>query len=130
MSSTSLKELDLTLEPELHPLYPNPSQIEPLLSADSGLSPAQKAELVSHCMTRACLFGDLSVLSYLLTDPLAQTYVDLSTQDEDGLGLVSLTIYGFGAESDRDVEREECVRLLIAQGTDVNAVDKGAILTP
>jgi hypothetical protein len=130
MASTSLKPIDLTLEPELHPLYPNPNQIEPLLYADSGLSPAQKAELVSHCMARACLFGDLSVLLYLLTDPQAQIYVDLSIQDEDGLGLVSLTIYGFGAESDRDVEREECVRLLIAQGADVNAADKGALLIP
>jgi Ankyrin repeat len=128
MTSTSIKPIDITLEPELHPLYPNPTQIEPLLSAHSGLAPAEKAELASHCLARACLFGDLSVLSYLLTDPQAQAYVDLSIQDEDGLGLVSLTIYGFGAESERDVEREECVRLLIAQGADINAADKGELL--
>ncbi|GAW06078.1 Dilute domain-containing protein [Lentinula edodes] len=46
-------------------------------------------------------------------------------RDEDGVGLVSLTIQGFGAESERDVEREECVRLLIAQGADLSADKDG-----
>jgi hypothetical protein len=75
-------------------------------------------------MARACVFGDLTVLQFLLADQQAQAFVDLGVRDEDGLGLVSLTIHGFGAESDRDVEREECVRLLIAQGADL-AADKG-----
>jgi hypothetical protein len=79
---------------------------------------------VAHCVTRACAFGDIAVLSYLLGDHEAQLYVDLGIRDEDGVGLVSLTIHGFGADSERDVEREECVRLLIAQGADVSA-DKG-----
>jgi Ankyrin repeats (many copies) len=120
-----LQQLDLSVEPELHPLYPNPVQIQPLLSANSGLSPLQKTELVVHCISRACLFADLAVLQYLVSDPQAQAYVDLGVRDEDGLGLVSLTIYGFGAESERDVEREECVRFLISQGADVNAADNG-----
>ena len=48
-------------------------------------------------------------------------------QDEDGLGLVSITILGFGPESDRSVEREECIRLLIPQGADPNQTDYGTV---
>ncbi|KAI0068436.1 hypothetical protein BV25DRAFT_1875981 [Artomyces pyxidatus] len=123
MASTSFVSIDLSPEPDLHPIYPTPSHLAPILSPHSGLAPTQKTELVSHCLTRACLFGDLSLLSFLLTDPQAQPFVDLSTHDEDGLGLISLTILGFGSESERDVEREECVRLLISEGADVNAPD-------
>jgi hypothetical protein len=119
--------LDLTPEPDLHPLYPSTAHIALQLSSHSGLSPDQKSRLVAHCLTRACVFAELSVLQYLLSDPQAQAYVDLGMQDEDGLGLVSLTIHGFGAESERDVEREECVRLLITQGADLKP-DKGMIL--
>ncbi|KII93884.1 hypothetical protein PLICRDRAFT_49881 [Plicaturopsis crispa FD-325 SS-3] len=116
--------MDLSPEPDLKPLYPNPADIDALLSQHSGLAPAQKAELVHHCLSRACLFGDLSVLTYLLSDRQAQNYVDLGVQDDDGLGFISLTIHGFGSDSERDVEREECVRFLVAQGADVNAADK------
>ncbi|KDQ63484.1 hypothetical protein JAAARDRAFT_119045 [Jaapia argillacea MUCL 33604] len=123
MASSSFQRLDLSPEPDLHPLYPLPSQIAPLLSRHSGLSPAQKSELVSHCMSRACVFGDLSLLSYLFTDSQAQAYVDLGVQDEDGLSLISVTILGFGSESERDVEREECVRLLASQGADIHVAD-------
>lgn len=77
-------------------------------------------------MTRACAFADLSLLLYLLHDSTAQAYVDLNLQDEDGLVLASATVLGFGAESERDVEREECVRLLISEGADVNIADKGS----
>ncbi|KAG6851199.1 hypothetical protein H0H93_015209 [Arthromyces matolae] len=115
---------DLSPEPDLHPLYPSLTHISSLLSPNSGLAPGQRAELVGHCMARSCSFGELLILQYLLSDPHAQTYVDLAMRDEDGLGLVSLAIHGFGAESDRDVEREECVRLLIAQGADLGG-DKG-----
>jgi hypothetical protein len=125
MSSTALCTLDLTPEPDLHPLYPSPSQIGHLLSAHSGLDPSQKAVLVSHCLSRACLFGDLTLLQYLLTDHQGQPYVDLGARDDDGLGFISQTIQGFGSESDREVEREECVRLLIAQGADVQNADNG-----
>lgn len=123
MASTSLNGIDLTVEPDLQPLYPTPSQLSHLLSPNVGLSPAQKTELVNHCLTRACIFGDLTLLSYLLSDPNAQPFLDLGKQDEDGLGLISTTILGFGSESDRDVEREECVRLLIAEGADVTLPD-------
>lgn len=120
----TLRSLDLTPEPDLHPLYPSPNQISPLLSANSGLNPSQKAELVSHCLSRACLFGDLNLFQYLLCDKQAQSYVDLDSRDDDGLGLLSQTIQGFGAESERDVEREECVHLLVAQGADVHSSDQ------
>lgn len=121
MTSTSL---DLSPEPDLHPLYPFTTHIAALLSSNSGLAPVQRAELVAHCLSRACVFGELIVLQYLLSDPQAQIHVDLGTRDEDGLGLVSLAIQGFSADSDRDVEREECVRLVVAQGADLRA-DKG-----
>ena len=76
-------------------------------------------------MSRACLFADLTLLSFLLTDMHAQTFVELGLRDEDGLGVVSLTILGFGSESEREVEREECVRLLISEGADANMPDEG-----
>ncbi|KAI0788667.1 DIL domain-containing protein [Abortiporus biennis] len=122
-SSSTHTPVDFTVEPDLQPLYPTPAQISHILSPNVGLSPSQKQQLVSHCLTRACVFGDLSLLSYLLSDPQAQTHLDLGKQDEDGLGLISMTILGFGSEGDRDVEREECVRMLIAEGADVNIPD-------
>ncbi|KAF9455116.1 hypothetical protein P691DRAFT_792202 [Macrolepiota fuliginosa MF-IS2] len=115
----NLSSLDLAPEPDLHPLYPTPAQISSLLSVHSGLSPCEKSKLVAHCASRACVFGDLTLLQYLLTDPQAQVHLDLSTRDDDGLGLVSLAIYGFGVDSDRDIEREECVRLLVNQGANI-----------
>lgn len=119
-----MKSLDFSPEPDLHPLYPTMPYISEQLSSHSGLSPSQRAELIAHCMSRACAFGDLQIIQYLLSDSNTQAYIDLSSRDEDGIGLVSAVIHGFGAESERDVEREECVRLLIAQGADVTA-DKG-----
>ncbi|KAJ7492702.1 hypothetical protein FB451DRAFT_1219300 [Mycena latifolia] len=125
MASSSVLTMDLSPEPDLHPLYPTTTYIADLLSSNSGLTPDQRAELVSHCMARACVFGELGVMQYLLSDQQAQTYVDLGVRDEDGVGLVSLAIHGFGAESERDVEREECARLLIAQGADLTADKDG-----
>lgn len=75
---------------------------------------------MNHCMTRSCVFADLTVLLYLLADPHAQAYIDLGVRDEDGLGLISIAILGFGSETERDVEREECVRLLVARGADIS----------
>ncbi|KAG1862195.1 DIL domain-containing protein [Suillus subluteus] len=124
MIPVSLGPLDFSPEPDLHPLYPSSSLISHSLSPDSGLVPSQKSELVSHSLSRACVFGDLSLLQYLLSDHQSQLYIDLSARDEDGLSLISLAILGFGSESERDVEREECVRLLIAQGADATCADK------
>lgn len=125
MASNLVHGIDLIVEPDLQPLYPTPSQLAYLLSSNVGLSPSQKTELVNHCLTRACVFGDIALLSYLLAEPNAQPHVDLGRQDEDGLGLISSTILCFGSESEKDVEREECVRLLIAEGADVNLPDNG-----
>jgi hypothetical protein len=125
MTSSSQLLIDITPGPDLHPIYPSPSTLAPLLEPHSGLDPAQKVELVAHSLSRACLFGDLSLLSFLISDPQAQAFVDLGMGDEDGLGLISLTIFGFGPESDRDVEREECVRLLVSEGANVNHQDNG-----
>ncbi|KAF8587324.1 hypothetical protein K439DRAFT_1652322 [Ramaria rubella] len=111
-------------EPDLHPLYPTATYVDPLLSPNSGLSPPQKHDLVQHSLSRACTFADLALLAYLLADPNPRSYVDLAIQDEDGLGLISTTILGFGGESERDVEREECVRLLVSEGADVTTPDK------
>ncbi|EJD03989.1 uncharacterized protein FOMMEDRAFT_83167 [Fomitiporia mediterranea MF3/22] len=111
-------------EPDLHPLYPVPSEVARLLAAGTGLSPEQKSTLIQHCMTRACVFGDLTFFQYILHDRQAHPFLDLNHQDEDGMVYVSVIIEGFGSESERDVEREECVRLLIAEGADVNIPDK------
>jgi len=111
-------------EPDLTPLYPTPATVLPLLSPNFGLEPAQKAQLVSHCLIRACAFGQLSLLTYLLRDLQAQPYVDLCIRDEEDIGLVSTTILGFGSDSDRDIEREECVRLLLSEGADAETPDK------
>ena len=118
---SSCSPIDLSPEPDLSPLYPTTSQICQQISSHSGLDSAQKAKLVAHCLTRACTFGDISVVQYLLSDPQTQLYVDLGLRDEDGVNLISLTIQGFGGDADRDVEREECVRLLVSQGADLTA---------
>ncbi|KAJ3826182.1 DIL domain-containing protein [Lentinula raphanica] len=122
MNSSSL---DLSPEPDLYPIYPTTALIAVQLSSHSGLNPDQKAQLVRHCLTRACIFGDLSILQYIFSDPQAHPFIDLGLRDEDGVGFVSLTIQGFGSELERDVEREECVRLLIAQGADLSADKDG-----
>ncbi|TFY55227.1 hypothetical protein EVJ58_g8382 [Rhodofomes roseus] len=123
MASSSVSPVDLAVEPDLQPLYPTPAQIAHLLSPYVGLAPQQKAELVSHCLMRACQFGDMLIMSHLLTDPNAHPFVDLAKKEEDGLGLISTTILSFVAESEREIEREECVRLLVSEGCDVNSAD-------
>ncbi|KAL0071916.1 hypothetical protein AAF712_000839 [Marasmius tenuissimus] len=124
-STTSSLNLSFSPEPDLHPIYPTAAGLSIELSSHSGLDPHQKQQLVSHALSRACVYGELTVLQFLLVQPESQMYVDLGVKDEDGIGLVSLTIHGFGSESERDVEREECVRLLIAQGADLSADNDG-----
>jgi len=121
MTMTSKQLIDISPEPDLCPLYPAVAHLSTQISSHSGLTPGQIAKLVAHCLTRSCVFGDLSILHFLLNDPQAKIYADLGFRDEDGIGLISLTIYGFAGDSDRDVEREECVRLLCSQGADMYA---------
>lgn len=116
-------------EPDLAPLYPTPTTVSPLLLPNFGLHNGQKAQLVTHCLIRACVFGELSLLTYLLRDPHAQSHVDLCIRDDEDTGLISTTILGFGSDSDRDIEREECVRLLLSEGADVDTPDKGMSLS-
>lgn len=118
-------EVCFEIEPILHPIYPSSFQIASLLSPDFGLSPSQKSTLISHCLNRASVFADLSILHYILHDSVARASVDLNLQDEDGLVLISVIILGFGSDSERDIEREECIRLLISEGADVSVPDKG-----
>lgn len=120
-----MASVGLEPEPDLTPLYPTPATVAPLLSPNFGLEPAQKVQLVTHCLVRACVFGELSLLTYLLRDPQAQPHVDLSIRDEEDISLISTTILGFGSDSDRDIEREECVRLLLSEGADIETPDKG-----
>jgi len=117
-------------EPDLHPIYPTTSQLSNLLSSQSGLDPTQKSELVRHCLKRASLFGDPSLAQFLLRDAQAQTFVDLSLKDDDGVGLVSLAIQGYGGDPDRDIEREECIRFLVSQGADLSADEGKCCDTP
>lgn len=114
-------------EPDLAPLYPTPATVSSLLSPNFGLEFGQKAQLVTHCLIRACVFGELSLLTYLLRDPQAQPHVDLCIRDEEGIGLISTTILGFGSDSDREIEREECVRLLLSEGADAGTPDQGVL---
>ena len=113
-----------TPEPDLHPLYPEPQYVEQLLM-DPGLSPQQKQALVEHSLLRACTFADLPLLTFLLSDSRPRPYIDLDLRDEDGLSLVSITIVGFGTITERYMEREECVRSLIQEGSDLNSIDYG-----
>lgn len=126
MSTSASQTIDLSPAPDLHPLYATVPQVSQQIGRDSGFDPAQKAELIAHCLTRACIFGDIGVVQYLLSDSQAQSYIDLGLRDDDGVSLISLTIHGFGGDSDRDVEREECVRLLVSQGADLGP-DNGAL---
>ncbi|KAL1754670.1 DIL domain-containing protein [Schizophyllum commune] len=123
MASTSSEEKKA--EPDLHPLYPTTGQITLHLSSHAGLTHEQKQELVTHCLMRACIFGDLQILQFLLTDPHARAHVDVAARDDEGIGLVSTTIHGFGSDSEREVEREECVRFLVGQGADLSADNVG-----
>lgn len=114
----------------LSPSLPTPALLAAHLSSDSQTSDADKRALVAHSLHRACLFGDQGLLTFLLHDPVARSLVDLNARDEDGVSLVSLAIQGFTptlepgeTDIERDVEREECVRLLVQQGADIQTSD-------
>lgn len=109
-------ELDLT------PPYPTPSSLTQQLSSKV-LSIDQRRSLVNHSLARACLFADLTLLTFLFNDETAEELLDLNVKDEDGLCIISQTIIGFGEDIERVVDREECIRLLIAKGAPTNEPD-------
>ncbi|QRV86292.1 Dilute domain-containing protein C25B8,08 [Ceratobasidium sp. AG-Ba] len=114
----------------LTPSLPTPALLAVQLSSHSQRTDEEKKALVAHSLHRACLFGDQGLLTFLLHDPAVRPLVFLDVKDEDGVSLVSLTIQGFtpcldpgDTDLERDVEREECVRLLVQQGADVQTGD-------
>ncbi|KAF8319361.1 hypothetical protein DL93DRAFT_2132412 [Clavulina sp. PMI_390] len=109
-------------ELDLSPPYPTPASLSQQF-ASKVLSIDQRKSLVNHSLSRACLFADLTLLSFLLTNPISKPLLDLSAKDEDGLSIISQSILGFGDDSDRTVDREECIRLLISNGVSVDEPD-------
>ncbi|KAG8954438.1 hypothetical protein FRC04_011765 [Tulasnella sp. 424] len=114
--------IDFISQPDLYPIYPTPQTLVELLDGPA-LTIDQRRILVAHSLSKAVLFGDIALLTFILRNSLTRNHVDLSVVDDDGLGLVSQAILGFGEESDRDVEREESVRLLISEGADIATGD-------
>ncbi|KAG8719805.1 hypothetical protein FRC08_001992 [Ceratobasidium sp. 394] len=114
----------------LTPSLPTPALLAVQLSSHSQRTDEEKKTLVAHSLHRACLFGDQGLLTFLLHDPAARPLASLDARDDDGVSLVSLAIQGFtpslepgDTDLERDVEREECVRLLVQQGADVQSGD-------
>ncbi|KAG9051555.1 hypothetical protein FS837_004065 [Tulasnella sp. UAMH 9824] len=114
--------IEFISQPDLNPIYPTPQTLVELLDGPA-LTIEQRRILVAHSLSKAVLFGDIALLTFILRNSLTRNQVDLSVVDDDGLGLVSQAILGFGEESDRDIEREESVRLLISEGADVDTGD-------
>ena len=108
---------------DLHPIYPTQQQVLDVLPQ---LNQVQSRELVAHVIQRAAVFGDIAMVTFILKTAILKAHVDLSAVDEDHVGLVSQAILGFGEESDKDIEREEVVRLLISEGADILSGDAGA----
>ena len=136
-TSTFLPPLDL------HPLYPTPNLLSQALDSSSTLTPSERTTLVNHSLSRACLFANLGLLTFLLKDERCNRWVELEGRDEDGATAVSVCIMGFrGAtelgkadqtqdegeevEVERELEREECVRLLVKEGADLTCSDNCA----
>lgn len=115
-------------QPDLHPLYPTPSGLSSQLSVSSTLTPGECTTLVNHSLIRACVFGNLPLLSFILHDAKCNKWADLELKDEDGVTPIGVCIMGFrphdgDADLEREMEREECVRLLIKQGVELSTTD-------
>jgi hypothetical protein len=115
-------------QPDLHPLYPTPSILSSQLSVSSTLTPGECTTLVNHSLIRACVFGDLPLLSFIIHDGKCNKWADLELKDEDGITPIGVCIMGFrphdsDADLEREMEREECVRLLIKQGVELSTTD-------
>ena len=109
-------------ELDLSPPYPTVVSLLPQLS-NKVFTSDQRRSLVKHALGRASLFADLTLLTFILQHPLSKDLVDLTAQDEDGLNIISQSIVCFGEESDRSVDREECIRLLILHGAAIDTPD-------
>lgn len=112
-------------QPDLHPLYPTPLILSNQLSVSSTLTPAECTTLVNHSLIRACTFGDLALLTFILHDGKCNKWADLELKDEDNVTPIGICIMGFrpndgDADLEREMEREECVRLLIKQGVELS----------
>ncbi|KIM30850.1 hypothetical protein M408DRAFT_271449 [Serendipita vermifera MAFF 305830] len=115
-------------QPDLHPLYPTPLILSNQLSVSSTLTPAECTTLVNHSLIRACTFGDLALLTFILHDGKCNKWADLELKDEDNVTPIGICIMGFrpndgDADLEREMEREECVRLLIKQGVELSTTD-------
>lgn len=123
---------------DLHPIYPTAAVLSQSLDSSSTLTPLERTTLVNHSLSRACSFANLSLLTFLLKDERCNRWVELEGRDEDGATAVTVCIMGFrgavelenghqghGEESDveREMEREECVRLLVHEGADLTSTD-------
>lgn len=109
-------------ELDLSPPYPSPTSLEHQL-VSKVLSIDQLRSLLNHSLARACLFADLTLLSFLLNHATAKELIDLRAQDDDGLGIVSQSIQGFSENGDADIDREECIRLLVSHGASISEPD-------
>ncbi|KAG9014801.1 hypothetical protein FRB94_008959 [Tulasnella sp. JGI-2019a] len=114
--------IDLSPGPDLYPLYPTPQDIDGALDR---LTNGQGHTLTTHALFRAILFADMTLLTFLLRSKRTRKLLDLSMKDEDGLGLVSQAILGFSHDIEMDIEREECIRLIISEGADMLEGDSG-----
>lgn len=110
---------------DLSPLYPTAQGVDAVLDS---LADDQRHTLATHVLSRAILFADIALLTYLLRNKRTRSLADLLIKDEDGLVLVSQAILGFSQETERDIEREECIRLLISEGADMLEGDSCAWL--
>lgn len=109
-------------ELDLSPPYPSPTSLEHQL-ASKVLSIDQLKSVLNHSLERACLFADITLLSFLLNHVPAKTLIDLRIRDEDGLCIISQCIQGFSENGDADIDREECIRLLVTHGASVSEPD-------
>lgn len=122
-------------QPDLHPLYPTPLILSSQLSVSSTLTPGECTTLVNHSLIRACTFGDLALLTFILNDGKCNKWADLELKDEDAVTPIGICIMGFrpndgDADLEREMEREECVRMLIKQGVELSTTDNCRFFSP
>ncbi|KAF8344223.1 DIL domain-containing protein [Cantharellus anzutake] len=107
---------------DLAPPYPTSSSLTAQLKSNI-LTTEQLKQLVQHSIGRACLFADLPLLSFLLESDVSKNFADLNFRDDNGVGILSQSVIAFGEQNDCSVDREECIRALIAHGASVDMGD-------